>query len=233
MRKKSLCALVIAVVLAVMPTVAGAAVSPSGSGSSQTETTVTPSVSQSGAGASSGTVISTGPVLDVSATGEKTTVVEKGTDKLGTTISLVVDIKTTAGVDVVVNNDGHAQIGEAVVSIATDAAETAGLPQTIVDTINKLNSNNDITIIVPDKQDFVGVGGTRAIVSKNKDNVDVKAEITMKVDSLVGAGEILVVYYNNNIGKWEIAFVRHFDSQNGTVTFDVPGSVTVKFAKKR
>jgi len=63
--------------------------------------------------------------------------------------------------------------------------------------------------------------------------VDVKAEITMKVDTLVGAGEILVVYYNNNTGKWEIALVRRFDPTNGLVTFDVPGSVTVKFAKKR
>ena len=188
---------------------------------------------QSQAGASSGTVVTTGPVLEVSSDGSKTTVVEKGTDKTGTTISLVVDIATTAGVDVVANKDGHVEIGDAVISIATDVAETAGLPQVIVDTINKLNTNNDITIVAPDKRDFVGVGGTRAIISKNKDNVDVKAEITMKVDTLVGAGEILVVYYNNNTGKWEIALVRRFDPTNGLVTFDVPGSVTVKFAKKR
>jgi len=232
MRKKSLCALALAAVLVMMPTIAGAAPSPSGSGGSQpsvgTSTTI-----QSQAGASSGTVVTTGPVLEVSSDGSKTTVVEKGTDKTGTTISLVVDIATSAGVDVVANKDGHVEIGDAVISIATDVAETAGLPQVIVDTINKLNTNNDITIVAPDKRDFVGVGGTRAIISKNKDNVDVKAEITMKVDTLVGAGEILVVYYNNNTGKWEIALVRRFDPTNGLVTFDVPGSVTVKFAKKR
>lgn len=255
MKKKVLCALAVAMGLTLMPMAVGAAISPSGSGSSsgsssgggsssssggssgssQTGTTVVTGTdaSQSAAGTSSGTVIVSGPVLDVSATGEKTTVVEKGTDKQGATISLVVNIQTSDGVDVVANQDGHAQIGETVVSIATDVAETAGLPQEVVATINQLNTSNDITIVAPDKKDYIGVGGTRAIVSKNQEQVDVKAEITMKVDSLVGAGEILVVYYNNNTGKWEIAYVRRFDSKNGMVTFEVPGSVTVKFAKRR
>lgn len=233
MKKKSLCVLAAAAMLAAMPITAGAAISPSGSGSGGQMTTAGGSgTNQSEAGASSGTVVTNGPVIEISAEGEKTTVVEKGTDKTGTTVSLVIDIQTTAGVAVVANKDGHAQIGDAVVSIATGGAETAGLPQDVVDTINKLNSSNDITLVAPDKSDFVGVGGTRAIVSKNQDNADVAAEICVKVDSLVGAGEVLVVYYNNNTGKWETATIRKFDPKTGMVTFDVPGSVTVKFAKK-
>lgn len=253
MKKKSLCALAIAAALMAMPTVVGAAVSPSGSGSqtessggssgggstsysgsgiSQTGTAASSAGTQSGAGVSSGTVITTGTVLDISADGEKITVVEKGTDQKGVTISLVVNAKTTYGTDILPTEEGHAQIGGAVVSIATDIAETAGLPQHIVDIINKLNSNADISIVAPGKEGYISVGGTRAIVSKDDKGMDVATEITMKVDHLVGAGEILVVYYNNNTGHWQIANVRSFNPKNGVVVFDIPGSVTVKFAKK-
>lgn len=255
MKKRGLCALAIALVLMAMPTAAGAAISPSGSGSQtessggsgggggssssgsssgsgQTGSAASSTGTQSGAGVSSGTVITSGIVLDVSADGEKLTVVEKGTDSSGATISLVVNTKTTYGTDILPTKEGHAQIEKAFVSIAVDVAETAGLPQYIVDMINKLNSGADISIAAPDKHGYISAGGTRAIVSKDENGIDIATEITVKVDYLVGAREILVVYYNNNTNRWEIANVHSFNPKNGVVVFDIPGSVTVKFAKK-
>ncbi|MGN0159534.1 MAG: hypothetical protein ACI39W_10480 [Brotaphodocola sp.] len=237
MKKKRWIALVLAAVLASMPAVAGAANSPSGSGSGGGSSS---SGSSGGGGGSShgsstssgtvitvgsGTTVSNGPSVDVSADGQITTVVDKGTDATGTTIALVAD-----GVQTVTDNEGNAIVNDVYVNILSGAAETAGLPQEVIDTITSLNAGADVASV--GLTGYTSVGGTRAVTAKNAAGTDAPAQISMKVDALVGAAEAAVVYYNNNTGHWEIGTVLSFDVATGIVTFVVPGSVTVKFAKK-
>lgn len=241
MKKKGLIALAIAVVLAAMPAVAGAANSVSGSGSHSSSggsggggssSTSTGTVVSVGSGTVTGTAVNTGSVVEVAANGEKITLVNKGTDSTGTTMSIVVEIQTSAGVAVTEAANGGAAVGAVNVSIASGAAETAGLPADVVDTITSLNGGADIASVVPAAAGYTSVGGTRAIIAKDAAGADAPAEISMKVDSLVGANGVMVVYYNNNSGTWEVAQNVRFDAATGVVTFTVPGSVTVKFAKK-
>lgn len=231
MKKRSLVALSLALVLAAMPVVAGAAGSSSGSGSSggssgggggsSKNTVSTGTVITAG----SGTAIANGPTADVAANGQITTVIDKGVDSTGTTISIVAD-----GVNTVADGAGNAVVGDVYVNIATGAAETAGLPQEVVDTIKSLNAGADVAAV--GLSGYTGVGGTRAVVAKNDAGVDAPAQISMKVDTLIGAAVAAVAYYNNNTGLWEVGNILSFDAATGIVTFVVPGSVTVVFAKK-
>ena len=224
MKKKRLVALALARVLAAMPSVAGAKNSPSGSGGgggSSSSSVSSGTVITVG----SGTAISNGPTVDVAANGQITTVVDKGVDSTGTTIALVAD-----GVNTVADDAGNAVVNDVYVNIVSGAAETAGLPQEVVDTIKSLNAGADVAAV--GLTGYTGVGGTRAVIAKNEAGADAPAQISMKVDALVGAAGAAVVYYNNNTGRWEVGNVLSFDAATGIVTFVVPGSVTVKFAKK-
>ncbi|MGN0158872.1 MAG: hypothetical protein ACI39W_07025 [Brotaphodocola sp.] len=223
MKKKKWIALTLAAVLAAVPVVAGAANSPDGSGSSAGSTV--PSEGSPVITAGSGTVVSSGTSVEVSADGQITTLVDKSVDATGTTMALVAD-----GVQTVVDDAGNAVAGDVNVNIVSGAAETAGLPQEVVDTIASLNAGADVAVVGLDG--YTGVGGTRAVVAKNAEGIDAPTQISMKVDALVGAAEAAVVYYNNNTGRWEVGSILSFDAATGIVTFVVPGSVTVKFAKK-
>ena len=238
MKKKRLVALALALVLAAMPSVAGAAKSPSGSGGGGGSSSSSSSSGGGGGGSSSssvssgtvitvgsGTAISNGPTVDVAANGQITTVVDKGVDSTGTTIALVAD-----GVNTVADDAGNAVVNDVYVNIVSGAAETAGLPQEVVDTIKSLNAGADVAAV--GLTGYTGVGGTRAVIAKNEAGADAPAQISMKVDALVGAAGAAVVYYNNNTGRWEVGNILSFDAATGIVTFVVPGSVTVKFAKK-
>lgn len=238
MKKKRLVALALALVLAAMPSVAGAAKSPSGSGGGGGSSSSSSSSGGGGGGSSSssvssgtvitvgsGTAISNGPTVDVAANGQITTVVDKGVDSTGTTIALVAD-----GVNTVADDAGNAVVNDVYVNIVSGAAETAGLPQEVVDTIKSLNAGADVAAV--GLTGYTGVGGTRAVIAKNEAGTDAPAQISMKVDALVGAAGAAVVYYNNNTGRWEVGNILSFDAATGIVTFVVPGSVTVKFAKK-
>ena len=238
MKKKRLVALALALVLAAMPSVAGAAKSPSGSGGGGGSSSSSSSSGGGGGGSSSssvssgtvitvgsGTAISNGPTVDVAANGQITTVVDKGVDSTGTIIALVAD-----GVNTVADDAGNAVVNDVYVNIVSGAAETAGLPQEVVDTIKSLNAGADVAAV--GLTGYTGVGGTRAVIAKNEAGADAPAQISMKVDALVGAAGAAVVYYNNNTGRWEVGNILSFDAATGIVTFVVPGSVTVKFAKK-
>lgn len=238
MKKKRLVALALALVLAAMPSVAGAAKSPSGSGGGGGSSSSSSSSGGGGGGSSSssvssgtvitvgsGTAISNGPTVDVAANGQITTVVDKGVDSTGTIIALVAD-----GVNTVADDAGNAVVNDVYVNIVSGAAETAGLPQEVVDTIKSLNAGADVAAV--GLTGYTGVGGTRAVIAKNEAGTDAPAQISMKVDALVGAAGAAVVYYNNNTGRWEVGNILSFDAATGIVTFVVPGSVTVKFAKK-
>lgn len=234
MKKKGLIALGLAVVLATMPVVAGAAYSPSGAGSSSGSSGGGSGGSRRINSTSSGIVItaglgmsvpnSIGPSVEVTADGGIYTVYDRGSDQLGANISIVIDGDHTK-----VNEDGRAYTEHAYLHIAYGEEETAGLPSDAVQTISMLNAGADVSMV--GLQGYHSVGGTRAVVSKNADGVDAATIIHMKVDMLVGASGAGVSYYNNNSGLWEVTDVLSFDPITGIVVFWIPGSVTVKFGR--
>ena len=149
----------VAAAMAAMPVAAGAAGS-SHDSSSSSSTTTSNSQAASNAGVASGaTVVSSQPTVQVTESGAKVTVAGATKDATGTTIGLVGE---SAG-------NGAVKSGDVTVGVVTGAAETAGLPDTAVSTINALNSNASLSSVLPGLglEDFAQVGGTRAIVAKN------------------------------------------------------------------
>lgn len=234
MRKKIFIAIAVATALAAMPAVAGAAESSHyssesdgsdySSSSSNSNTTTDSSANTAGA-ASGATVVSSVQTVQVTESGAKVTVSGATKDATGTTMGLVGE---NAG-------NGAVKSGDATVSVAVGAAETAGLPETVVSTINALNTNAALSNTLPGLglDGYAKVGGTRAIVAKNAAGADVPTAVSMFVDTLpAGATAVTVICYNNVTGQWITISDVSVDAAAKTVNFTVPGSCTIQIAAK-
>ncbi len=224
MKKKIFIAMAVAAALAAMPVAAGAAGS-SHDSSSSSSTTTSSSSSTSAAGVASGsTVVSSQPTVQVTESGAKVTVSAATKDATGTTMGLVGE---SAG-------NGAVASGDATVSVATGAAETAGLPDAVVSTISALNTSASLSSTLPGLglDGFSKVGGTRAIVAKNAAGADVPTDVSMFVDTLPANATVTVVCYNNVTGQWMTITNVTVDAATKTVNFTVPGSCTVQIAVK-
>lgn len=223
MKKKVFIAMAVAAAMAAMPVAAGAASgSTSGSTGGSTSSTTT---SSSVAGVASGaTVVSSQPTVQVTESGAKVTVAGATKDATGTTMGLVGE---SAGNGAVVS-------GDATVSVATGVAETAGLPDAVVSTINALNTSASLSNTLPGLglDGFAKVGGTRAIVAKNAAGADVPTAVSLFVDTLPANATVTVVCYNNVTGQWMTITNVTVDAATKTVNFTVPGSCTVQIAVK-
>ena len=106
----------------------------------------------------------------------------------GVTMSLVVNKTTEDGKQVSMQFGGGAVVGDQVVTIATGAAETAGLPEGVVDVINQLNKGTGAETAIPE-QDMTGykkLGNTRALIvsSQSTGKTDaVATEVTLQRSS--------------------------------------------------
>ena len=142
--------------------------------------------------------------------------------------------KTTEdGKQVSMQFGGGAVVGDQVVTIATGAAETAGLPEGVVNVINQLNKGTGAETAIPE-QDMTGykkLGNTRALIvsSQSTGKTDaVATEVTLQVSGInKETRKLVAVYYNNATGRWERAEAR-FNVATGEVTFIAPGSCTVQ-----
>lgn len=227
MKKKVFIAMAVAAAMAAMPVAAGAAGSShdSSSSSSSSSTTTSNSGATSNAGVASGaTVVSSQPTVQVTESGAKVTVAGATKDATGTTIGLVGE---SAG-------NGAVKSGDVTVGVVTGAAETAGLPDTAVSTINALNSNASLSSVLPGLglEDFAQVGGTRAIVAKNAAGQDAPTAVSMFVDKLPANAIVKVVCFNNATGQWMTITNVTVDAATKTVNFTVPGSCTIQIAVK-
>ena len=234
MRKKALVAMAVAAAMAAMPVVAGAAGSPSKPGNSSSSGTITAgtgatiSTTTTSTGSVSSTVTtSTQTSVQVTESGAKVTVTGTTQDATGTTMGLVGE---SAG-------NGAVTSGEATVSVATGAAEFAGLDAinpTATSTISALNSGADINTVLPSLGlgGYAQVGNTRAIISKNAAGVDVPTTVEMYVSSLpANVSEVAIVCLNNSTGQW-IKLTAQVDPATKKVTFTVPGFCTIQFRAK-
>ena len=219
MKKKVFIAMAVAAAMAAMPVAAGAAGS-SHDSSSSSSTTTSNSGAASNAGVASGaTVVSSQPTVQVTESGAKVTVAGATKDTTGTTIGLVGE---SAG-------NGAVKSGDVTV-----AAETAGLPDAAVSTINALNSSASLSSVLPGLglEAFAKVGGTRAIVAKNAAGQDAPTAVSMFVDKLPANATVTVVCFNNATGQWMTITNVTVDAATKTVNFTVPGSCTVQIAVK-
>ena len=233
MKKKIFIVMAVAAALAATPAVAGAAGSShysssdsdSSSSSSNSSNNATDN-SANAAGAASGAIaVSSQPTVQVTESGAKVTVSGATKDATGTTMGLVGE---NAG-------NGAVKSGEATVSVAVGAAETAGLPDAVVSTINALNTSAPLSNTLPGMglDGYAKVGGTRAIVAKNAAGVDVPTAVSMFVDTLpAGATTVTVICYNNVTGQWTTIPNVTVDAATKTVNFTVPGSCTIQIAAK-
>ena len=224
MKKKVFIAMAVAAAMAAMPVAAGAAGS-SHDSSSSSSTTTSNSGAASNAGVASGaTVVSSQPTVQVTESGAKVTVAGATKDATGTTIGLVGE---SAG-------NGAVKSGDVTVGVVTGAAETAGLPDTAVSTINALNSNASLSSVLPGLglEAFAQVGGTRAIVAKNAAGQDAPTAVSMFVDKLPANATVTVVCFNNATGQWMTITNVTVYAATKTVNFTFPGSCTVQIAVK-
>ncbi len=221
MRKKILIAMAVAAALAAMPVAAGAAGSThvsrdsgGSSSSSYTTSTGTTSSTQTAGVASGATVVSTQPTVQVTESGAKVTVSSATKDATGTTMGLV---------------------GDTSVKVATGAAETAGLPDSVVSAIKALNNAaTSVSDVLPGMglEGASKVGGTRAIVAKDAAGVDAPTAVSLYVDKLPTSGTVTVLCYNNATGQWTILTGVSVDAATKTVNFTAPGSCTIQIVVK-
>lgn len=240
MKKKVLVAMAMAAAMVAMPVVAGAAGSPSqsesdgtiGNDSSSSSSSSNNTVSNSGntenqntPGVASGATKEAEKTVVQGANNERVEVFGTTKDSKGTTVGLV---GNDAGKGSVSSDNG------ASVSIATGAAETAGLSASAVNEIKSLNSGKAPSEVIPNSglEDYASVGGTRAIVSKNAAGQDVSTNVTLYVDALTAGKEVAVAYYDNNTGLWIVVKNVTFNASTKTVSFAVPGSCTVQVVAK-
>ena len=212
MKKKCLAALTVAMMLAAMPVVSYAAGSSSYShGSSSSSNSSSSSTSKSEAG---------------TASGAKVTVATATKDATGTTVGLVGS--TT--------ENGKLKNGDVYLSVAVGTAETAGLPEGVVNTIKDLNdASKSLSAVLPGLglEGFAKVGGTRAIVAKNAANQDVKTDVSLYVDKMpANVANLVIICYDNTTGKWTTIKDVKIDAATKTVSFTVPASCTVQIAVK-
>lgn len=226
MKKKVFIAMAVAAAMAAMPVAAGAAGS-SHDSSSSSSTTTSNSQAASNAGVASGaTVVSSQPTVQVTESGAKVTVATATKDATGTTVGLVGS--TT--------ENGKLKNGDVYLSVAVGTAETAGLPEGVVNTIKDLNdASKSLSAVLPGLglEGFAKVGGTRAIVAKNAANQDVKTDVSLYVDKMpANVANLVIICYDNTTGKWTTIKDVKIDAATKTVSFTVPASCTVQIAVK-
>lgn len=243
MKKKVLVAMALATAMVAMPVVAGAAgsvhyssdsdgsdyssSSSSSGGSSSHSSSTGKSGSTTTQGGFGAVVVSDNSSVQVTDTGAKVDVVSTTRDLHGSG-SLVGLIGTAAG-------NGAVTVDGVKVSIATDAAETAGLPEEVVNTIVAMNGSASVNELLPGlgMEGYAKAGGTRAVVAKNAANEDAAAWVTLYVAALSSdAKEVGVVYYNNMTGQWNAIKNVSVDLATKTVTFLAPASCTIQVVMK-
>ena len=226
MKKKVFIAMAVAAAMAAMPVAAGAAGSSHDSSSSSSTTTSNSGATNNAGVASGATVVSSQPTVQVTESGAKVTVATATKDATGTTVGLVGS--TT--------ENGKLKNGDAYLSVAVGTAETAGLPEGVVNTIKDLNdASKSLSAALPGLglEGFAKVGGTRAIVAKNAANQDVKTDVSLYVDKMpANVANLVIICYDNTTGKWTTIKDVKIDAATKTVSFTVPASCTIQIAVK-
>ena len=121
---------------------------------------------------------------------------------------------------------------------AVGHAETAGLPEAVVSSINSINSGTDLSAAVgnPDLSGYAALTKTAAVVLQNTSTQGVanqETTVTLYIPNLVeGLQDVKILYYENATGQWKVVDPSAIDFNKKTVTFNMFGSGTVTVIHK-
>ncbi|MCD8371010.1 MAG: hypothetical protein LUC94_11955 [Clostridiales bacterium] len=217
-----------------------------------TSTTRTHSSSGGGGGgggssssSSSGSVVSSGTATTTTTASvvESSVVTSDGSslnltyttdDNKGNLTGLVYDETTSAGETIVKDSDGNAVSQGTAVSIPLGVAETNGLPESVVETINSINGGN-LSAPGVDLSGYQAVTGTIPVFLKDAvtlEEVVRNTEINMYVASMPADGITAILFYNNFTQTWSLISPTSVDVAKNIVRFVVPCAGTTVMLTK-
>lgn len=121
---------------------------------------------------------------------------------------------------------------------AVGNAETAGLPEAVVASINSINSGVDLAVAVgnPDLAGYAALTKTAAVILQDtatKGVANQEATVTLYIPNLIeGLGDVKILYFENATGQWKVVDPAAIDFSKKTVTFTMFGSGTVTVIHK-
>ncbi|EEQ58074.1 hypothetical protein CBFG_01784 [Clostridiales bacterium 1_7_47FAA] len=141
---------------------------------------------------------------------------------------------------VTTNSRGQAVVGNTALEfVQGSGGAVSGLPETVVNAINGINSGLPLNQVISDV-DLTGYNalvGTHAIVTKDAVTNAEKAgpvEVPLYVPNLVdGLGEVQVLFYNNLTGTWTVIQPSRIDAASKMIWFNIPNSGTLSVIYKR
>lgn len=156
----------------------------------------------------------------------------------GSTIGVVVDTTTTAGVPITTNEKGEAVIGGTVVAFVDTNSAVSALPETVAEAVADINAGKPLQEAVTsvDLTGYNALTSAQTIVTKDAATDQVKTgpvEVSIYVPNLVENLEhVSVLFYDNAVGQWVLLPVVKMDAASRTVTVIVPGSGTLSVVYK-
>lgn len=147
------------------------------------------------------------------------------------------EIQMTAGAQT--NEKGETIVGNVAVGFVQGENATAGLPETVVNSMNNINSGQplDQALGTTSLTGYNALTGTHVISVTDAatgtaafGNVQVSLYVPNLVD---GLNNVSILYYNNATGTWSLILVNAIDLANKTVTVGVPGSGVLSVVYQR
>lgn len=145
---------------------------------------------------------------------------------------------TTSDGKSLTENGAGAQTENVAASFAVGTAEVAGLPETVVSSINSINTGADLATAVgnPDLAGYAALTQTAAVVLQDtttKGEANKEATVTLYIPNLIeGLQNVKILYYENATGLWKVVDPAAIDFSKKTVTFTMFGSGTVTVIHK-
>ncbi len=145
---------------------------------------------------------------------------------------------TTSDGKSLTENGAGAQTENVAASFAVGAAEVAGLPETVVSSINSINTGADLATAVgnPDLAGYAALTQTAAVVLQDtatKGEANRETTVTLYIPNLIeGLQNVKILYYENATGLWKVVDPAAIDFSKKTVTFTMFGSGTVTVIHK-
>ncbi len=140
---------------------------------------------------------------------------------------------------VTVDSRGQAVVGDTALELVQGGGATVGLPETVVNTINGINSGSALNEVVPGVEltGYNALIGTHAIMTREI-GTDVEklgsAQVPLYVPNLIdGLGTVQVLYFNNHTGNWELITPSRIDTASKTLWVTLPGSGTLTVVYRR
>lgn len=182
------------------------------------------------------------PMSVLAARSPSTSVSSDDDDSYYTTTTTTTDANgmassTSDGKSLTVNGAGVLTENVAA-AFAVGAAETAGLPEAVVASINGINTGADLATAVgnPDLTGYAALTQTAAVILQDTTTnaaANKEATVTLYIPNLIeGLQNVKILYYENATGLWRVVEPTAIDFSNKTVTFTMFGSGTVTVIHK-